>query len=252
MAYSITYANKVLAKIFNGTAFSFTPYLSLHTSDPGATGASEVSGGSYARVNASTLFGTAATTGSLSISSGFSITGMPGVTVTHVGIWDAASSGNFVEGGPLTAPMIVASGQGFSVSSGQLTIGFSDSPLATAWTTYLRNAVLNYMYLGTAFSATPYASLHTGAPGGTGANEVTGGSYARFALTMASPTNGGTSNTNSGSTANMPAVTVSYQGIFDASTAGNFLMSAAYSSSISVAAAATFTWNAGDISATLT
>ena len=43
MVRSATTKNAILDAIFNATAYSVaTPYISLHTADPGATGASEV------------------------------------------------------------------------------------------------------------------------------------------------------------------------------------------------------------------
>jgi hypothetical protein len=252
MAYSTTYANKVLAKVLNGTAFSFTPFISLHTSDPGATGANELAGGSYARANGGSLFGSAASGGTITNSAAFSYTAMPACTISHVGIWDASTSGAFVEGGPLSASVAVATGQTLSIAASQLAIGFSDSPTLTDWSTYLRNAVLNYMYRATAFSVTPYASLHTADPSGTGAAEVTGGTYARLALTMAAPSGGASSNTNAATISSMPACTVTFQGIWDASTAGNFLSGAPYSAPIGpIGAGNVWTWNAGDVAATL-
>ena len=42
----------------------------------------------------------------------------------------------------------------------------------------------------TDLSASLYASLHDGYPGNTGANEVTGGTYARVAMTFAAASGG--------------------------------------------------------------
>ena len=54
MSISNYLENKLLDAVFNATAFNVTgdPYISLHTADPGETGASEVTGGSYARQQA--------------------------------------------------------------------------------------------------------------------------------------------------------------------------------------------------------
>lgn len=66
-------------------------WVSLHTADPGTTGASEVSGGSYAR---------AQTTWSAGISdgivSGSEVTALLAAgTYTHVGLWSASTGGTF-------------------------------------------------------------------------------------------------------------------------------------------------------------
>src|SRR5690606_40520330 len=50
MAKSTAHANAVLDAIGGGTSVAAGTYISLHTGDPGTTGASEVDGGNYARV----------------------------------------------------------------------------------------------------------------------------------------------------------------------------------------------------------
>lgn len=113
--------NELLDAVFNGS--SYTPsslYCSLHTADPGETGASEVTGGSYARQNVGASFATAAS-GSVSSSASISFTDMPAATVTHVGIWDAASAGNFLWGATLSASKSTNAGDTFTIASGDLT-----------------------------------------------------------------------------------------------------------------------------------
>ena len=84
--------NRILDALFNNTSLAIaTPYVSLHTADPGETGASEVAGGSYARQAAS--FG-AASSGQVQNDANIDFTGMPAITVVGFAIWDAASSGN--------------------------------------------------------------------------------------------------------------------------------------------------------------
>lgn len=96
---STTLGNSVLNHYFRNQAF--TPpaavYMSLHTADPGLTGLNEVTGGSYARQ--AITFGAAASK-SITSSNTVDFTGMPAATVTHLGIWDAATAGNFYVGGP--------------------------------------------------------------------------------------------------------------------------------------------------------
>ncbi|KLO25911.1 hypothetical protein ABW16_21625 [Mycolicibacter heraklionensis] len=72
-----------------------------------------------------------------------------------------------------------------------------------------------------------YISLHTSAAGTNGANEATGGSYARVQTTWTSGSNG----TNSGSAVDINCAAGSYTegGIFSASTSGTFVGSAAFS-----------------------
>jgi len=118
-----TAENGLLDAIFNQTSYSPTAiYCSLHTSDPGDTGASEVSGGSYGRQTVTTSFG-ASSSGTVTSSADISFTGMPDTTgddISHVGIWDAATSGNFLWGATLTAAKTTNSGDTFTISSGNL------------------------------------------------------------------------------------------------------------------------------------
>lgn len=72
-----------------------TTYVSLHTGSPGTTGANEVAGGSPAYARKSISF-SAASGGSKSSSSQPVLDVPAGTTVTHLGLWDAVSSGNFL------------------------------------------------------------------------------------------------------------------------------------------------------------
>lgn len=74
--------------------------ISLHTADPGSTGASEVTGGTYARV--ATTWG-APSSGS-SAGSEVTLNVPASTTVTHWGLWSAATGGTFLFGGALAAP----------------------------------------------------------------------------------------------------------------------------------------------------
>ena len=111
---------KLLDAVFNATAFSVTtPYISLHTGDPGETGASEVTGGSYARQSGSFA---AAAAGATSNDATISFATMPAATITHVGVWDASTAGNFLWGGALTASKTVNSGDTVQIASGDLDV----------------------------------------------------------------------------------------------------------------------------------
>ena len=93
---------------------------------------------------------------------------------------------------------------------------------------YLENALINGTIRGTTYTApsTVYVGLYTTDP--TDANtgtEVSGGSYARVAVTFAAPSNGVTTNnadvTFTQATASWG--TVGWIGILDASSSGNLL-----------------------------
>ena len=75
-------------------------------------------------------------------------------------------------------------------------------------------------------TTTAYVSLHTADPVDTGANEVSGGGYARqtvaFANTGANPTVAANSAVVSFPVASAAWGTVAFFGVWDAATAGNF------------------------------
>jgi hypothetical protein len=120
--------NKLIDQLFRGQAFTFpsTVYVGLYTAAPSDTGGgTEVSGGSYARVSVSASLANWAGTqsaGSTSASSGTSGTTSNNIAITfpeptatwgvitHVGIFDAASSGNLLIHGALTIPKTVNNG----------------------------------------------------------------------------------------------------------------------------------------------
>lgn len=123
-----------------------------------------------------------------------------------------------------------------------------------ALTTYLANKLLdevckntNYTPPTTAFLAL-FTTATTDAGGGT---EVTGGSYARQAVTFATAASKATDNTVAVSFTSMPAATVTHAAIMDASTAGNMLLHGPLTASKTVGAGDTLTFAIGDIAGSL-
>ena len=115
---------KILDYVLRNTA-DWAPaavYLALHTADPtDAASGAEVSGGSYARQ--ATAFDAAhATTGLTQNTDIETFTSMPAATVTHIGIWDAATSGNLLSHTPVTSSKTVGSGDTISIAAGAITI----------------------------------------------------------------------------------------------------------------------------------
>lgn len=86
-----------------------TCFVSLHTADPGATGANEVVGGSYARLSAA--FSNSGTNPTIASNTGVltfpTATGSWG-TITHFGIWSALTGGNFLIGDLLGSSRVIA------------------------------------------------------------------------------------------------------------------------------------------------
>lgn len=77
-------------------------WVSLHTANPGTTGASEVTGGTYARVQAVLPTGANGTGTAPSID----INVPAGVEVQYVGVWSAATGGTFIGGSAVLNPTL--------------------------------------------------------------------------------------------------------------------------------------------------
>ena len=117
--------DKVLDHVFGGTAYTAPSplYVGLYTAAPSDTGGgTEVTGGSYARKSmpAMTVSGTTQATNGAAVEF-VTATGSWG-TVTHCGVFDAASSGNLLGWAALTASKAVASGDVFRFDAGDLDI----------------------------------------------------------------------------------------------------------------------------------
>lgn len=83
-----------------------------------------------------------------------------------------------------------------------------------------------------------FVSLHTGDPSTTGADEVTGGTYARVAATWNTPASGSVTN-NAALSINLPAsTTVTYFGVWSASTSGTYYIGGALTPSVATGASA--------------
>lgn len=114
--------------LINGTlrATTFTApaavYVSLHTADPTDAGSgTEVSGGSYARQAATfgaPANGASTTTADITYPQATASYG----TVTHIGIFDALTTGNLLYHSPLNTSKTIDTGDIFKITSGSLTV----------------------------------------------------------------------------------------------------------------------------------
>jgi hypothetical protein len=106
------------------TPLTTTAYVSLHTADPGDTGASEVSGNGYTRVGpvAFTNAGNNPTVASNSAIVTFAAATGSWGTVSHFGVWDAATVGNFRGSGAVATPKAVGNGDTARFLANALTI----------------------------------------------------------------------------------------------------------------------------------
>ena len=123
MSFTNFLETEILDHVFAGAAYTApsTKYLGLFTAAPGETGGgTEVSGSAYARQTMA--FTTSGDTTSNNAAVEFpTATGSWG-TITHVGIFDAVTSGNLMVYATLTASKAIASGDVFRVPSGDLDI----------------------------------------------------------------------------------------------------------------------------------
>jgi hypothetical protein len=121
MSISNYYEDKILDHMLRATSFTppSTIYVSLHTADPGETGADEVTGGDYVRK--SVTFN-APSGGSMTNSNLLRWDNMPAVTLTHVGLWDAATAGNPLWFGALSSSVTLSAGSSFEIPAGSLTV----------------------------------------------------------------------------------------------------------------------------------
>jgi hypothetical protein len=112
-----------------GEAAILTPlitngYVSLHTADPGNTGASEVSGNAYARIGP-IAFANAGNNPTVASNSAIvtyaAATGSWG-TVGYFGLWTAVTGGTFQGSGALATPKAVGNGDTARFLAGALTI----------------------------------------------------------------------------------------------------------------------------------
>ena len=122
---------------------------------------------------------------------------------------------------------------------------------------YLENALINATLRNTTYTspATVYVGLFTSDPTDAGSGtEVSGGSYARTAVTFGAPSNGVTTNS---AAVEFPQATASWGtvgwiGIHDASTSGNLLYHTALDTSKTIDNVDIFKIAIGSLSVTLT
>lgn len=137
--------------------------------------------------------------------------------------------------------------------------------MAGSFSDFLEQKVLNHVFGATAYSApgTLYFALFTAAPSDSGGGtEVTGGSYARVALTNNTtnfPNATGTSPTSksNGTVITFPTATANWGtvvafGIFDASSGGNLIAWADLNTSRTINSSDTASFGVGSLTITLT
>lgn len=118
MARASTAAENASLNGLDGTAgaSSIVGWVSLHTGDPGTTGASEVTGGGYARL---AVTWNAAAAGAKTNATALSFSTAGATAVTHFGTWTAVTAGSYSIGGALASPVTAAT---ITVSSGSISL----------------------------------------------------------------------------------------------------------------------------------
>jgi hypothetical protein len=116
--------NALINAVLRNTSYTSptTCFVSLHTADPTDAGTgTEVSGGSYVR--------TSVTMGSPSdgVSTNSAAVEFPQATgswgtISHIGIWDAVSTGNMLFHTALDASKVIESGDIFKIAIGSLSV----------------------------------------------------------------------------------------------------------------------------------
>lgn len=127
MGASTYLANEVVDHVLKTVAFAqpTNVYASLHSADPGLAGASELSGGGYARALHNTWN---AASGGAATNSGaitFAQATANWTQATHFGLWDAVTAGNFLGGGVLDTAKTVLNGDTAEFASAALTVTMS-------------------------------------------------------------------------------------------------------------------------------
>jgi hypothetical protein len=181
MPFNEAARNLFLDKMFRYTGSGYINTVSLHTGDPGTTGANEVVGTGYARqVIALDSGGSSAILASWENTSGTSWG-----TITHVGLWSATV---YLGSAALSVPKAALSGSIVSIPIGDLDI------TATGQTSTGRSRLV-LSAVGVAKYAVDSIRLHTGDPGDDGTanmlNSTLVPGYAAASVTW-NPTSGGT------------------------------------------------------------
>jgi hypothetical protein len=123
MSFSDYLENKLVDHVFGGSAYTApgTIYLALFTANPGDDDSgTELSGNNYSRKAVSFTVTDNAATNSAAVE--FDAASGSWGTITHVGLYDASTSGNLIAHAALTASKTIAASDVFRVPAGDLDI----------------------------------------------------------------------------------------------------------------------------------
>lgn len=121
MSISNYLENVLLDLVFNATAYAgqATVYVKLHIGDPGEAGTANAAG----ETTRQAMTTGAAASGTLSNDAAVTWTNVSTAeTISYVSVWDAASAGNCLWSGALTAAKTVAVGDTFQFAIGDVDV----------------------------------------------------------------------------------------------------------------------------------
>ena len=120
-----TYAGNLVLDWLLSTASATRPtawYLSLHVGNPGLTGTNELTTSTDSNYVRKAITFAAAASNSKATNASVTWTANSGATtyvVTHIGIWDALTAGNFLSYGALAVPETIVASGSFNLASGR-------------------------------------------------------------------------------------------------------------------------------------
>ena len=226
-----TYLKTQDANWVKGTAYPAAPtvYVTLHTADPALTGANAIAFNARFEVTGWTAVATASTNRETTITDIIQFINAPSSgSATHFGLWDAATSGNFLVGGLLNdvngvpTPIAYTSGGDVTIPANSLKVAI----VRGAFSDYFIDAKLNWLR-GTTFPTAPtttYLGLGSNLlSDGTGTELIT-----RQAITWGTNTATAANmirilNTAQISTTAPSAITTNSAAVYTASSGGNLL-----------------------------
>ena len=170
---------------------SWTPpanlYAALGTA-PTDTGITELSGKGYKRVKITFASLSTDVNGFSSVKNNSCLRFGPASedwsSVNTLGIFDAASGGNFISWGPLETNWSVKEDETFVIAAGDVEAGINEYSSTSRWTKYLQELTLSFVYLGQTFTAPSlYAAIMHDTPvfdvANTALDEPTDTAYGR-------------------------------------------------------------------------
>lgn len=122
MSFSNYLENEVLDHVFKGDAYTSPSgiYVKLHTGDPGEDGTSNAA---TETTRKEATFGSVASGGTISNTADIDWTDVSTTEeITDVSLWDAATDGNCLGAGSLTASRSLTAGDDFTIETGGLDV----------------------------------------------------------------------------------------------------------------------------------